>query len=65
MEAQQVLEELGEPLIAFITGHEVIEVDNKKVAVSFESDPSSAYTNCATASVCEMLPVVHHRNDLE
>lgn len=35
MEAQQVLEELGEPLIAFISGHEVIEVDNKKVAVRY------------------------------
>lgn len=33
MEAQHIIEELGEPIISFISNHEVIDVDHKKVSV--------------------------------
>lgn len=33
MEAQHVIEELGEPVQSFISNHEVIDVSHKKVSV--------------------------------
>lgn len=33
MEARQVLEQLGDPINAYISSHEVLEVDNKSVSV--------------------------------
>ena len=35
MEAQHVLEELGEPVVSYISAHEVIEVESKKVSVRY------------------------------
>jgi hypothetical protein len=39
MEAQHVIEELGEPVISYISKHEVIEVDHKNVSVRFGGQP--------------------------
>lgn len=76
MEAQHVIEELGEPVISFISNHEVIEVDHKNVSVRFRGRDSRLYMlmcflmTPTPASVVNdarriKYAVVYYRDDLE